>query len=102
MLAKYLLVDVKTKRASLATKSWWALRTLLIHQRCLAERSYSLQSLLNTLSTTMLSSFGSPAAVHAQEWSHLLLPGEPRVLAAAAQLEAGLVEHAFGHDNKAR
>jgi hypothetical protein len=50
----------------------------------------------------MLSSFGSPAAVHAQEWSHLLLPGEPRVLAAAAQLEAGLVEHAFGHDNKAR
>jgi len=102
ILAKYLLVDSKSKLAGLETSSWWALRTLLTHQRCLAERSPSLQSLLRAVSSTVLSGFGTTEAVQAQEWGHILLPGEARVLAAAAQLEAGFAEHAFGHDNKAR
>lgn len=102
LLAKYLLVDSKTKLAGLETSSWWALRTLLTHQRCLSERSPTLQSLLRDVSSTVLSSFGTPEAVQAQEWGHLLVAGEARVLAAAAQLEAGFAEHAFGHDNKAR
>lgn len=93
---------MKTKPAGLETRTWWGLRTLLTHQRCLAERSPTLQSLLRALSSTVWSSFGTVEVVQAQEWGHILLPGEARVLAAAAQLEAGFVEHAFGHDNKAR
>ncbi|KAG0561788.1 hypothetical protein KC19_9G091800 [Ceratodon purpureus] len=102
ILAKYLLVDMKTKAAGLETRTWWGLRTLLTHQRCLGERSPTLQSLLRDLSSTVLSSFGTAEVVQAQEWGHILLPGEARILAVAAQLEAGFVEHAFGHDNKAR
>ena len=91
-----------TSPAGLETRSWWSLRTLLTHQRCLAERSPTLQSRLRALSSTVLSSFGTTEVVQAQEWGHILLPGEARILATAAQLETGFVEHAFGHDNKAR
>nr|XP_024385943.1 tetratricopeptide repeat protein 27 homolog isoform X2 [Physcomitrium patens] len=102
ILSKYLLVDIKTKSAGFATRSWWALRNSITQQRCLAERSPSLQSLLRDLSSTVLSTFGTTEVVQGQEWGHLLLPGEARILAAAAQLESGFVEHEFGHDNKAR
>lgn len=68
----------------------------------MAERSPSLLSLLETLTDAMLVQFGTPEAVQEQGWSQHLLAGEARVFATAAQLEAGLVEHAFGHDDKAR
>jgi hypothetical protein len=84
------------------SRSWWTCRTLLTQQRVLAERSSSLRSLLLTSSATMLTQFGSPEAVREHGWTQQLLAGEARVLAAAAQLEAGLIEHAYGHNETAR
>jgi hypothetical protein len=101
LLANHLLVGTKGSNA-MNSRSWWTCRTLLTQQRVLAERSSSLRSLLLTSSATMLTQFGSPEAVREHGWTQQLLAGEARVLAAAAQLEAGLIEHAYGHNETAR
>ncbi|CAM6029244.1 unnamed protein product [Sphagnum balticum] len=101
LLANHLLVGTKGSHA-MNSRSWWTCRTLLTQQRVLAERSSSLRSLLLTSSATMLTQFGSPEAVREHGWTQQLLAGEARVLAAAAQLEAGLIEHAYGHNETAR
>ncbi|KAL3155216.1 hypothetical protein ABBQ32_013155 [Trebouxia sp. C0010 RCD-2024] len=73
--------------SELPSWSWWTARVLLMNQRLLAGSAASLRSALTMLMPQVLNRFGS---------SSVLDLGESKAaLAAAAELEAALVEHVY-------
>ncbi|KAL3697661.1 hypothetical protein R1sor_011737 [Riccia sorocarpa] len=108
ILAKLLLVSPaeplverrEPRRSGPRTWMWWALRTLIMQQRVLAERSASLRSQLVLLSKEILVELGTYEAVRQKGWD--LRPSEAKSTAAAVHLEVGFMEHLFGHNDAAR
>ncbi|KAL2644533.1 hypothetical protein R1flu_012120 [Riccia fluitans] len=108
ILAKLLLVSPaerlverkESRRSGPRTWMWWALRTSIMQQRVLAERSASLRSLLVYLSKETCAELGTYDAVQQLGWN--LRPLEAKSIAAAVHLETGFMEHLFGHNDAAR
>eukprot|EP01018_Ginkgo_biloba_P012191 Gb_21130 [translate_table: standard] len=80
--------------------SWWASRLLLVQQRILDERSRSLYELLQLSMEETLKHFGQSTNVI--EYWVKLHGREVSVIVAAANLEAGIKEHLYGHVDRAR
>ncbi|KAG7675146.1 hypothetical protein Ndes2526B_g08005 [Nannochloris sp. 'desiccata'] len=75
--------------------SWWAMRTVLTQQRILAGRSAALRQRLLSLTETVLDSY--------QRSEHRVATKTTKTnLAAAALLEAAMMETAYGHVQQAK
>ena len=72
---------------------WWGMRAVLTQQRSLAARSAVLRSRLLELTTKVLEAYAYTPAQHAQQDGNL---------AAAALLEAAMMETAYGHVAQAK
>ncbi|GAB2225995.1 hypothetical protein Drorol1_Dr00021777 [Drosera rotundifolia] len=81
--------------------SWWLVRLLLLQQRILNERSSSLFDLLQVSIAESLHHFGDMERV-ASYWRSQLHTEEALNIVSMLQLEAGLVDYAFGRVVSAR
>eukprot|EP00897_Mesotaenium_endlicherianum_P000319 jgi/Mesen1/10288/ME000079S09711 len=86
------------------TATWWAMRALLAHQRVLAERSPTLRARLVAVTRETLARFSPPLspALEGGAWGGQWAARDVATLAAAVELEAGLMEHAYSYSDAAR
>jgi len=78
--------------------SWWAMRTVLTQQRILAGRSATLRQRLLSLTETILEYYQHPEQIEAVKGAATTTAN----LAAAALLEAAMMETAYGHVQQAK
>lgn len=74
--------------------SWWLLRTLIIHQQILDERSSTLFELLQVFKGEISSHFGSLEKVTSY-WGTQLQDGEASTIVSMIHLEAGVLEYIY-------
>ncbi|GMH03114.1 hypothetical protein Nepgr_004953 [Nepenthes gracilis] len=81
--------------------SWWLVRVLLLQQRMLSEHCSSLYDLLQVFKAESLLHFENLEKV-ASYWNDMVDEEEGLAIVSMLHLEAGLMEHAFGHVDSAR
>lgn len=109
ILAKMLLIKTRQKTSEysniykdlLRSISWWVSRLLLVQQKILDERSRSLYEQLQVAMGETLKHFGQATNV-IEYWENTLTEREVSDIVAAANLEAGIKEHAYGYIDRAR
>ncbi|XVF70707.1 hypothetical protein PTKIN_Ptkin11bG0184200 [Pterospermum kingtungense] len=102
VVAKMLLLKTKdvlfqasiVSALKIRSVSWWLLRTLLIHQQILDERSSTLFELLQVFKGETLSHFGSLETVTSY-WGAQLQDGEASTIVSMIHLEAGVLEYIY-------
>jgi tetratricopeptide (TPR) repeat protein len=82
--------------------SWWAMRTVLTQQRILAGRSATLRQRLLSLTKTVLDYYQHPEQIVAKSGDGASGSAKTTKLAAAALLEAAMMETAYGHVQQAK
>ena len=83
--------------------SWWAMRTVLTQQRILAGRSATLRHRLLSLTKTVLDHYQHSGQQQEATAATLVQSGKQKTnLAAAALLEAAMMETAYGHVQQAK
>jgi hypothetical protein len=109
VLAKMLLIKTRQKSSehgniyndSVRSISWWVSRLLLVQQKILDERSRSLYEQLQVAMGETLKHFGQSTNV-IEYWGNTLTEREVSDIVAAANLETGIEEHAYGYIDRAR
>lgn len=102
MKTRDLLFSQKVEcRAGLGTSTWWLARLMFLQQHILDERCSSLLDLLQVFMGESLNCFGNVEKVTSY-WGVSLEEEEALTIVSMLQLEAGLVEHAFGRVDPAR
>ncbi|XP_061376118.1 uncharacterized protein LOC133318158 [Gastrolobium bilobum] len=101
VFAKVLLMRMKDLSFEIGSLSWWLVRVLLLQQRILDERSSSLCDLLHVYMGEALRQFGTSELVKGY-WDVGLRDGESLAIVSMLQLEAGIMEYAYGRVDSCR
>ncbi|KAK7316881.1 hypothetical protein RJT34_00661 [Clitoria ternatea] len=103
VFAKLLLLRMKdlSVEIEVGSLSWWLARVLLLQQRILDERSSSLFDLLHVYMGEALRQFGTSELVWSY-WDADLRDGESAAIVSMLNLEAGIMEYAYGRVDTCR